>query len=554
MAEIPEKSTPFIPSDMPVLDEIPLAVDRRFQRAPVLPTDSEKTETDDEIEIVEVRKGKPMASRRSNRVASQGPRKNSEEKESVKRTENVKAKESVKKKVEEKVSVSDHKEPRSKKKHDKDAGEDELLSEMLKKAKMTKKAAEECEKLRQQAKRKGDSRGVDPSAEKKQKTKKGKEEKRKEKEVYFDSSDSDDEGLMVKALPIDVIWKKRVIRSKIVREGWMSDNGLNNVMELIKRQKWENLFKKRLLVHVDAVKEFYAKMTVIHLKKKDVVKSSVKGISIEFDHERLAAILDVPGRTGICEYIKEVWEESRYTKPLEITRRFANDATIMKARRVQSVEMKPSQRFIHFLVMKNVIPRFGKRDTSSFLDLTYMDHLMARRLVNPPRVMMRHMSYVISMKDHELPYGDWLTLVFEAFGVPLVIKKGEEPKKYDFFKDTFLTIGENRRRDDDEATPEEEAEGDDEGNKDDFDREAIIDEATAEGESGRRADDETPSRLASPSFIFDSAKDQELAGVDPRVLQREMLEFRSSSAEFERKGPTGFMMNWRRPKLRMPNF
>ncbi|GAB2266470.1 hypothetical protein Dimus_001479, partial [Dionaea muscipula] len=90
-------------------------------------------------------------------------------------------------------------------------------------------------------------------------------------------------------------------------------------------------------------------MTVIHLKKKDVVKSSVKGISIEFDHEQSVAILDVPGRTGICEYIKEVWEESRYTKPLEITRRFANDATIMKARRVQSVEMKPSQRFIHFL-------------------------------------------------------------------------------------------------------------------------------------------------------------------------------------------------------------
>ncbi|GAB2303685.1 hypothetical protein Dimus_037670, partial [Dionaea muscipula] len=58
----------------------------------------------------------------------------------------------------------------------------------------------------------------------------------------------------------------------------------------------------------------------------------------------------------------------------------------------------------------------------------------------------------------------------EAFGVPLVIKKGEEPKKYDFFKDTFLTMckltrengiwwigcGENRRRDDDEATPQEE--------------------------------------------------------------------------------------------------
>ncbi|GAB2273005.1 hypothetical protein Dimus_007818, partial [Dionaea muscipula] len=232
--------------------------------------------------------------------------------------------------------------------------------------------------------------------------------------------------------------------------------------------------------------------------KKDIVKSSVKGISIEFDHERLAAILDVPGRTGICEYIKEVWEESRYTKPLDITRRIANDETIKVAVRVKSSEMKPFQRFIHFLVMKNVIPRFWKRDTSSFMDLTYMCHLMTRRLVNLPRVMMRHMSSVISMKDHELPYGDWLTLVFEAFGVPLVVKKGEEPKRYDYFEETFLTMckltrengiwwigsGENRRRDDDVNAPEEEAEEEEERNKDDFDWEAVIDEATVEGESG----------------------------------------------------------------------
>ncbi|GAB2290059.1 hypothetical protein Dimus_024350 [Dionaea muscipula] len=77
-------------------------------------------------------------------------------------------------------------------------------------------------------------------------------------------------------------------------------------------------------------------MTVIHLKKKDVVKSSVKGVAIEFDHDKLASILTVPRNNGICEYIKDVWEESKYTKPLEITRRFANDETLMAARRVKS--------------------------------------------------------------------------------------------------------------------------------------------------------------------------------------------------------------------------
>ncbi|GAB2289952.1 hypothetical protein Dimus_024250 [Dionaea muscipula] len=87
-------------------------------------------------------------------------------------------------------------------------------------------------------------------------------------------------------------------------------------------------------------------MSVIHLKKKDVVKSSVKGVVIEFDHDMLATILGVPGNNGICEYIKDVWEESRYTKPLEITRRFANDETLTAARRVKSGELKPFQRFI----------------------------------------------------------------------------------------------------------------------------------------------------------------------------------------------------------------
>ncbi|GAB2271348.1 hypothetical protein Dimus_006189 [Dionaea muscipula] len=40
-------------------------------------------------------------------------------------------------------------------------------------------------------------------------------------------------------------------------------------------------------------------MTITHLKKKDVVKSSVKGVVIEFDHDKLASILGVPGNNGI---------------------------------------------------------------------------------------------------------------------------------------------------------------------------------------------------------------------------------------------------------------
>ncbi|GAB2266306.1 hypothetical protein Dimus_001320 [Dionaea muscipula] len=244
-------------------------------------------------------------------------------------------------------------------------------------------------------------------------------------------------------------------------------------------------------------------MSVIHLKKKDIVKSKVRGVEIEFDHEKLATILGIPGNNGICEYVKDVWEESKYIKPLEITGRFANNETLTEQKKI---------------------------------------------------------------KDHELPYGDWMTMIYEAFGVPLVIKKGEEPKKYDFFEDTFLIMckltrengiwwigsGENRRRDNDGDAPEVEAEDKDEGNKDDFDWEAVIDEATVEGESGSgdkfydaeeeaQGSPELPDKIpaeATPSSA--QQKDKGIAGVDPSGPTGREAEFLKFQAEFERKRANRF--------------
>ncbi|GAB2285771.1 hypothetical protein Dimus_020208, partial [Dionaea muscipula] len=276
-------------------------------------------------------------------------------------------------------------------------------------------------------------------------------------------------------------------------------------------------------------------------KKKEIARSKVKGVEIEFDSMKLASILDVLGHTGIREYIKEVWEESKYIKPLEITRKFANNSLINVARRVQSTEMKPFQRFVHLVVMKNLVPRFRKRDTTSFMDLTYMDHLVSGRKINLPRVMMRHMAYVISVKDDELPYGDWMTMIFDAFGVPLVDKKGEEPKRYDYFEETFLTMcklkrenriwwigtGENRKRDDDNEAPAEEVHEEVEAQNAEFDWEAVIDEAADQGKSGSGekfydAEDEIqePATVVKevPAVVAqDSAQQKKIktAGVDP---------------------------------------
>ncbi|GAB2268319.1 hypothetical protein Dimus_003287 [Dionaea muscipula] len=263
----------------------------------------------------------------------------------------------------------------------------------------------------------------------------------------------------------------------------MNENGLNDVMNLIKRKKWDRLFKRRELMHIDACKEFYANLTMFHYKKHEVARSKVRGVEIEFDSFRLDSILGVPGNTGICEYIKDVWEDSKYINTLETTRRFANDNMITATKR---------------------------------------------------RVMMRHMSYVISVKDHELPYGDWMTMIFEAFDVPLIDN------------------GEPRRRDDEEAALVENVEvNEKEEIQDDFDWEAVVDEAALQGESG--SDDqfydveveveeptaEAPAVLVFPASPEDSAnvqKETATIGVDPSAPTGNIPDFvfNSLQADFER--------------------
>ncbi|GAB2292858.1 hypothetical protein Dimus_027092 [Dionaea muscipula] len=204
-------------------------------------------------------------------------------------------------------------------------------------------------------------------------------------------------------------------------------------------------------------------MSVIHLKKKDVVKSNVKGVVIEFDHEKLATILGVPGTNGICEYIKDVWEESKYTKSLEITRRFSNDENLMAARRVKE-------------------------------------------------------------------NGVW-----------------------------WIGSGENRRRDDEVEAPEEEAEEEEEGNKAEFDWEAVIDEATIEGESGSddqfydaQVEVEEPGTETPTATTHGSAqqKEQEYSGVDPscptgRIPEAMMTKLQ---AEFEKKRANRFLADLEKAK------
>ncbi|GAB2285699.1 hypothetical protein Dimus_020138 [Dionaea muscipula] len=127
---------------------------------------------------------------------------------------------------------------------------------------------------------------------------------------------------------------------------------------------------------------------------------------------------------------------------------------------------------------------------------------------------------------------------------------------------TILGSGENRRRDDEVDVSEGEAEEEAEGNKDDFDWEAVIDEATVEGESGSgekfydaedkdqsspEANEETPVAVPQGSA---QQKEQGTSGVDPscptgRIPEAVMTKLQ---AEFERKRANRFLADLEKAK------
>ncbi|GAB2283623.1 hypothetical protein Dimus_018128 [Dionaea muscipula] len=144
----------------------------------------------------------------------------------------------------------------------------------------------------------------------------------------------------------------------------------------------------------------------------------------------------------------------------------------------------------------------------------------------------------------------------------IVDKQGEEPKRYDYLEEIFLTMcklkrenrvwwlgtGENRRRDDDEEVNADEQAVHEEEQNPGFDWEAVVNEADLQGESGSGekfydAEDEiqepaTVVKEVSAVAAQASAqqKETEASGVDPsgpsgHILEAVMIKLQ---AEFER--------------------
>ncbi|GAB2269079.1 hypothetical protein Dimus_004009 [Dionaea muscipula] len=173
-----------------------------------------------------------------------------------------------------------------------------------------------------------------------------------------------------------------------------------------------------------------------------------------------------------------------------------------------------------------------------------------------------------------------------AFNVPLNYKKGEDPKRYDFFEENFMSMcqlkrengvwwlwtGENRRMDDEDEVvnnknaPTENLEENPEGFEwetgEEMEKEDEVEELGLE-EKFYDAEDEVEEPadviiqvLEVPALVSDQQKETTAAGVDPSgptgtISDSEFLKIQS---KFDRTREKGFKLSWIMLVQRMPDF
>ncbi|KAH0740692.1 hypothetical protein KY290_033735 [Solanum tuberosum] len=148
-------------------------------------------------------------------------------------------------------------------------------------------------------------------------------------------------------------------------------------------------------------------------------RKMVSGKHITLTPDVIAQILGIPN-IGWCHYVKRNWPPlDGLPSALDIIRKFSHDPTVEEYSRIYKGAMLPLQRLLFDVVHKIILPRGQKRTEANYLDLTLMELLISRRLINLTKLMLFHMDCICveDKKLHSLGYGFWLGEIFEYFKV-----------------------------------------------------------------------------------------------------------------------------------------
>ncbi|GAV91253.1 hypothetical protein CFOL_v3_34652 [Cephalotus follicularis] len=157
------------------------------------------------------------------------------------------------------------------------------------------------------------------------------------------------------------------------------------------------------------------------------IKTKVSKTVIKFDDKLLGDILGVPA-TGSRFFETKKWLEVPKLVLEDCLRVFYSNENVFGGMTKPTNILGAEHRLIHHIVATHVLPTSGGHEKMSYRDLYIIWHVVTRKPLNLPHLIMKNILRASSKVEGALPYGMVITKIIDHFGI---LPGNEVPSRID---------------------------------------------------------------------------------------------------------------------------
>ncbi|KAB1205047.1 hypothetical protein CJ030_MR7G016691 [Morella rubra] len=187
---------------------------------------------------------------------------------------------------------------------------------------------------------------------------------------------------------------RKVIHGRWIDFEWFSANGFD-FQDMFEFQGWETLVSIKENCYVYLVKLVFANF---QFSKSEDADSYVNGKMLDLSSSSLNSLANAPD-DGKKFFENHGWVGLSEVDPLHILRVVLDNPTLDEIIKPTASDLSISRRILHHMVCNIILPRTGKFEYITFLDLFVMYCLITRTPMNLGHLMLNHMKAANEKKN-----------------------------------------------------------------------------------------------------------------------------------------------------------
>ncbi|GAV73121.1 hypothetical protein CFOL_v3_16608 [Cephalotus follicularis] len=181
---------------------------------------------------------------------------------------------------------------------------------------------------------------------------------------------------------------------------------------------WRDFFTINAPYYVETVKEFYSNLSNVGDDCDNLLelKSKVNKTVIKFDDRMLGNILNVPA-AGSKFFETKKWPEDSKLVLEDCLRVFYHDENVFGGMAKPTNLLGAEHRLLHHITATHILPTSGGHEKMSYQGLYIMWHIVSRKALNLPHLIMKNMLRATFKVEGALPYGMVITKILSHFAI-----------------------------------------------------------------------------------------------------------------------------------------